>query len=161
MQNSTSQPLPSTLNAIAIQNALSTPQRSYLPTTPSVSPMPCPDGLSCSSHSCPSQRTSGPRTRSTSPNLCVLLSASGISSSSHASPFKTTIGGNLYLPKTVDPRLSTNFPSVRPWKRIASLPGPSQYPNVHTAWADLSSKPESILWRFGAPRESMNHLLAG
>ena len=65
-----------------------------------------------------------------------------------------------HLPKTVGPRLSTNLPSVRPWKRIASWPGPSQYPNVHTAWADLSSKPESILWRLGAPRESMNHLLA-
>jgi hypothetical protein len=64
------------------------------------------------------------------------------------------------LPNTVLPRLSTNLPSVRPWNNTGSCPGPSQYPNVHTAWADLSSKPESILCRLGAPRESMNHLLS-
>lgn len=67
--------------------------------------------------------------------------------------------GNSCLPNTVGPRLGTNLPSVRPWNVIGSWPGPAQYPNVHTACADLSSKPDSILCNSRGPRESMNHLL--
>jgi hypothetical protein len=66
---------------------------------------------------------------------------------------------SIRLPKTVGPRLGTSLPSVRPWNVIGSWPGPAQYPNVHTACADLSSKPASILCSSRGPRDCMNHLL--
>jgi hypothetical protein len=74
---------------------------------------------------------------------------------SSKSPTKTIANS----PNTVDPLLGTNLPSVRPWNKTGSCPGPSQYAKVHTACADLSSKPSSSLCICDAPRASINHLL--
>ena len=49
--------------------------------------------------------------------------------------------------------------SVLPWKTIGSAPGPSQYAKVHTACADLSTKPASSLWNCCTPRAWRNHFL--
>jgi hypothetical protein len=35
---------------------------------------------------------------------------------------------------------------VLPWKMMGSWPGPSEYANVQTAWAPLSSNPARSLW---------------
>ena len=42
---------------------------------------------------------------------------------------------------------------------MGSWPGPAQYPNVHTACADLSEKPSRSLCSCSGPRASINHLL--
>lgn len=57
------------------------------------------------------------------------------------------------------PHQSARLTFVRPWKTIGSFPGPSQYANVHTACADLSSKPASSLWNSFTPSALRNHFL--
>lgn len=105
---------------------------------PSACRGPCRGARSCSSRSSPSPRTSFLRTRSMSPNL--VMSASAIISLVQWDERET--GKNL--PKTVGPRLATSFPSVLPWKRTGSWPGPALYAKVQTACALLSSKPSSM-----------------
>jgi hypothetical protein len=84
------------------------------------------------------------------------------------------------LPKLVGPRASTILPYhtnqyilrqrdsglwnqtlVLPWKMIGSWPGPSEYANVQTAWAPLSSNPARSLWNCWTPSDWRNHLLYG
>lgn len=55
-------------------------------------------------------------------------------------------------------RLKTRT-DARPSKMIGSWPGSSQYANVQTAWALLSSYAKRSLLRPSCPRDSRNHLL--
>jgi hypothetical protein len=42
---------------------------------------------------------------------------------------------------------------VLPWKMMGSWPGPSEYANVQTAWAPLSSNPARSLWNCWTPSD--------
>lgn len=64
-------------------------------------------------------------------------------------------------PKARLPRGATISPAVLPWNSNTFLPGPSLKAYVHTASADLSSKPMSILWRPSGCKLSRNHLMYG
>jgi hypothetical protein len=132
--------------------------------TRSTWPTPCHDAKSCFSRPWASRHMSGPRTRNRHPILWLKSVSFG---------FNKQRGG---LPKLVGPRASTILPCcasqytlcqrdsigrtlVLPWKMMGSWPGPSEYANVHTAWAPLSSNPARSLWNCWTPSDCMNHFL--
>lgn len=135
------------------------PSAAAASTTPSatsrpVSLEPSLDARSCSSPTWASRRTSGLHTRSMRPSLgCGQNAASFLRAhcATYQSPSVRDMAQSCPTP-SISEMCSTphwkwdrELTSVRPWKTIGSFPGPSQYAKVHTACADLSSKPANSL----------------
>lgn len=92
------------------------------------------------SQSHPSRHTSSPDTQNTDPNL--IAGTKRPSQLVFRPRFALRVGAGhlpIFLPKFEGPLAGTSVPSVLPWNRIGSWPGPAQYPNVQTEVIVLSS----------------------
>jgi hypothetical protein len=96
------------------------------------------------------------RTHKTSLRHESQLTFALFSISAYVVPSYSKIGSH---PKSGGPLAGTIFPSVLPWNKIGSSPGPPQNANVHTADADLSVYAASKLFRPSCPRAARKCLL--
>lgn len=132
-------------------------------------PTPCHDAKSCSSQPWASRHMSGPRTRNKHPILW--FKSVSLRYDKQTASRLTKVGGTAGLDNLALSFQSVHLSSVGPgiwgrtlvlpWKMMGSWPGPSEYANVHTAWASLFSNPARSLWNCLTPSDCMNHLLDG